>query len=168
MDNKKIKMRVALLLSLLTVFSSVLSPVSIAETPILGVSVQAATGNNKDASDGGSKALEDIMKGLSSFTFEGYEWPNTLTVGGSAFSIANTLFTKRHSDTKKSSLWKENAEVCAGALNFYSSTDWTKFSGMFESVEIENSCRAELTKEVEAYEDLMDAAADKYGFTKYK
>ena len=168
MDNKKIKMRVALLLSLLTVFSSVLSPVSIAETPILGVSVQAATGNNKDASDGGSKALEDIMKGLSSFTFEGYEWPNTLTVGGSAFSIANTLFTKRHSDTKKSSLWKENAEVCAGALNFYSSTDWTKFSGMFESVEIENSCRAELTKEVEAYEDLMDAAADKYGFTQYK
>ena len=51
-------------------------------------------------------ALESIMPGLSKFKFEGYEWPESLTVGGLAFSIAESLYTMRNSKNhKKTVLW---------------------------------------------------------------
>ena len=53
-------------------------------------------------------ALESIMPGLSKFKFEGYEWPESLTVGGLAFSIAESLYTMRNSKNhKKTVLWND-------------------------------------------------------------
>lgn len=119
------------------------------------------------------KQLEEIMKGLSTFDFSGYKWPDTLTVGRMAFSLAESIYTMTAgiksgdgtSDTPV--LWK-TGEVEEGMKNFYSSTDWNQFAGMYETVEISNSCEAILSDEVAAYEQLMDDAASEYGFSLYK
>lgn len=119
------------------------------------------------------KQLEDIMKGLSTFDFSGYKWPDTLTVGRMAFSLAESIYTMTAgiksgdgtSDTPV--LWK-TGEVEESMKNFYSSTDWNQFAGMYETVEISNSCEAILSDEVAAYEQLMDDAASEYGFSLYK
>ena len=66
------------------------------------------------------------MPGLSKFKFEGYEWPESLTVGGLAFSIAESLYTMRNSKNhKKTVLWNDE-EIINEMKNFYSTTDWTK------------------------------------------
>lgn len=111
--------------------------------------------------------LEDIMKGLSTFKYKVYEWPNNLTVGGLSFSIADSLYTKRNNDSKKPVLWNDD-ELEESMKDFYSTTDWKKFKGMTETIEIGEYCEAVLSDEVAAYEKLMDEAADKYGFTLYK
>ena len=113
-------------------------------------------------------ALELIMPGLSKFKFEGYEWPESLTVGGLAFSIAESLYTMRNSKNhKKTVLWNDE-EITNEMKNFYSTTDWTKFEGMQETVQISNSCEAILSEEVQQYEKLLDAAAEENGFKIYK
>lgn len=113
-------------------------------------------------------ALESIMPGLSKFKFEGYEWPESLTVGGLAFSIAESLYTMRNSKNhKKTVLWNDE-EITNEMKNFYSTTDWTKFEGMQETVQISNSCEAILSEEVQQYEKLLDAAAEENGFKIYK
>lgn len=113
-------------------------------------------------------ALESIMPGLSKFKFEGYEWPESLTVGGLAFSIAEGLYTMRNSKNhKKTVLWNDE-EITNEMKNFYSTTDWTKFEGMQETVQISNSCEAILSEEVQQYEKLLDSAAEENGFKIYK
>lgn len=113
-------------------------------------------------------ALESIMPGLSKFKFEGYEWPESLTVGGLAFSIAESLYTMRNSKNhKKTVLWNDE-EIINEMKNFYSTTDWTKFEGMQETVQISNSCEAMLSEEVQQYEKLLDFAAEENGFKIYK
>lgn len=113
-------------------------------------------------------ALESIMPGLSKFKFEGYEWPESLTVGGLAFSIAESLYTMRNSKNhKKTVLWNDE-EIINEMKNFYSTTDWTKFEGMQETVQISNSCEAILSEEVQQYEKLLDSAAEENGFKIYK
>ena len=113
-------------------------------------------------------ALESIMPGLSKFKFDGYEWPESLTVGGLAFSIAESLYTMRNSKNhKKTVLWNDE-EITNEMKNFYSTTDWTKFEGMQETVQISNSCEAILSEEVQQYEKLLDAAAEENGFKIYK
>ena len=112
-------------------------------------------------------ALESIMTGLSKFKFAGYEWTNSLTVGGLAFSVAESLYTMRNSKTKDSILWNDD-EMVNEMKDFYSSTNWTKFEGMQETVQISNSCEAVLSEEVQQYESLLDKAADKNGFKIYK
>ena len=113
-------------------------------------------------------ALESIMPGLSKFKFEGYEWPESLTVGGLAFSIAESLYTMRNSKNhKKTVLWNDE-EITNEMKNFYSTTDWTKFEGMQETVQISNSCEAILSEEVQKYEKLLDTAAEENGFKIYK
>lgn len=113
-------------------------------------------------------ALESIMPGLSKFKFEGYEWPESLTVGGLAFSIAESLYTMRNSKNhKKTVLWNDE-EITNEMKNFYSTTDWAKFEGMQETVQISNSCEAILSEEVQQYEKLLDAAAEENGFKIYK
>lgn len=113
-------------------------------------------------------ALESIMTGLSKFKFEGYEWPESLTVGGLAFSIAESLYTMRNSkDHTKTVLWNDE-EITNEMKSFYSTTDWTKFEGMQETVQISNSCKAILSEEVRQYESLLDAAAKEKGFKIYK
>lgn len=113
-------------------------------------------------------ALESIMPGLSKFKFEGYEWPESLTVGGLAFSIAESLYTMRNSKNhKKTVLWNDE-EITNEMKNFYSTTDWTKFEGMQETVQISNSCEAILSEEVQKYEKLLDSAAEENGFKIYK
>lgn len=113
-------------------------------------------------------ALESIMPGLSKFKFEGYEWPESLTVGGLAFSIAESLYTMRNSKNhKKTVLWNDE-EITNEMKNFYSTTDWTKFEGMQETVQINNSCEAILSEEVQQYEKLLDSAAEENGFKIYK
>ena len=113
-------------------------------------------------------ALESIMPGLSKFKFEGYERPESLTVGGLAFSIAESLYTMRNSKNhKKTVLWNDE-EITNEMKNFYSTTDWTKFEGMQETVQISNSCEAILSEEVQQYEKLLDAAAEENGFKIYK
>lgn len=113
-------------------------------------------------------ALESIMPGLSKFKFEGYEWPESLTVGGLAFSIAESLYTMRNSKNhKKTVLWNDE-EITNEMKNFYSTTDWTKFEGMQETVQISNSCEAILSEEVQQYEKLLDSAAEENGFKIYK
>lgn len=112
--------------------------------------------------------LESIMPGLSKFKFEGYEWPESLTVGGLAFSIAESLYTMRNSKNhKKTVLWNDE-EIINEMKNFYSTTDWTKFEGMQETVQISNSCEAILSEEVQQYEKLLDSAAEENGFKIYK
>ena len=37
--------------------------------------------------------------------------------------------------------------------DFYSSTNWNEFEGMYETVELSNSCEAVLSDEVAKYED---------------
>lgn len=113
-------------------------------------------------------ALESIMPGLSKFKFEGYKWPESLTVGGLAFSIAESLYTMRNSKNhKKTVLWNDE-EITNEMKNFYSTTDWTKFEGMQETVQISNSCEAILSEEVQQYEKLLDSAAEENGFKIYK
>lgn len=111
--------------------------------------------------------LEDIMKGLSTFKYKVYEWPNTLTVGGLSYSIAESIYTKRNSKSKKPVLWS-NKELKESMQDYYSSTNWKQFTGMTETIQISNYCEAVLSDEVAEYESIMDSAADKYGFTLYK
>ena len=119
------------------------------------------------AAGGLTAALEDIMKGLSTFVYKVYEWPNSLTIGSSAFSIAESIYTIRQGGNKKPVLWDDDT-IEEQMKNFYSSTDWTQFSGMYETIELSSACEAELTAEVEPYEMLMDIAADTQGFSVYK
>lgn len=119
------------------------------------------------------KQLEAIMKGLSTFKFDGYKWPDSLTIGKMAFSLAESIYTMtagvRNGDgtTKTPVLWK-TGEAEESMKNFYSSTNWNQFAGMYETVEISNSCEAILSDEVAAYEQIMDDAASEYGFSVYK
>lgn len=134
--------------------------------------VYAAEGNpsatpTPELSEEEKQQMEDIMPGLSDFKYKVYEWPETLTVGGLAFSIAESLYTIRNSETKESVLWNDD-ELTNDMKNFYSSTDWTKFEGMYESINISNICKAILSSEVIVYEKLMDSAAQEYGFSAYK
>lgn len=119
------------------------------------------------------KQLEEIMKGLSTFDFQGYKWPDSLTVGRMAFSLAESIYTMtagiRSGDGAVDTpvLWK-TGEVEESMKHFYSSTNWNNFAGMYETVEISNSCEAILSDEVAAYAKLMDDAASEYGFSIYK
>lgn len=112
-------------------------------------------------------AMESLMTGLSTFRYKVYEWPDSLTVGGLAFSIGENLYTTRNNKSKQKVLWTDE-EITNEMKDFYSTTDWTKFQGMQETVEISNYCSAILSDEVKAYEELMDAAAKEKGFYTYK
>lgn len=114
------------------------------------------------------KAMESIMPGLSKFDFQAYKWPGSVSVGTLAYSMAESLYTMRNSETKKSLLWNNDDDVTQDMKNFYSSTNWNNFEGMYETVEISNFCQAILSDEVKQFEDLMDAAAEKYSFKPYK
>lgn len=114
------------------------------------------------------KAMESIMPGLSKFDFQAYKWPGSVSVGTLAYSMAESLYTMRNSETKKSLLWDNDDDVTQDMKNFYSSTNWNNFEGMYETVEISNFCQAVLSDEVKQFEDLLDAAAEKYGFKPYK
>ena len=62
-------------------------------------------GNNVLAATSGAAStepLENIMKGLSTFKFREFTWPESLTVGGTAFSIAESLYEIRIVDEEKS------------------------------------------------------------------
>lgn len=153
----------AFLLACLMAFSAI--------GPATGVPVYAKNVEGiyigQTANTGAAKTLDSIMKGLSSFLYKDYKWTDSLTVGSTAFAIAEGIYEKRNSETKEPVLWNDS-ELTEQMENFYSTTDWTKFTGMYETVEISNTCEAVLTKEVSAYESLMDAAADKYAFSTYK
>lgn len=114
------------------------------------------------------KAMESIMPGLSKFDFQAYKWPGSVSVGTLAYSMAESLYTMRNSETKKPLLWNNDDDVTQDMKNFYSSTNWNNFEGMYETVEISNFCQAVLSDEVKQFEDLMDAAAEKYDFKPYK
>ena len=114
------------------------------------------------------KAMESIMPGLSKFDFQAYKWPGSVSVGTLAYSMAESLYTMRNSETKKPLLWNNDDDVTQDMKNFYSSTNWNNFEGMYETIEISNFCQAILSDEVKQFEDLMDAAAEKYGFKPYK
>ena len=114
------------------------------------------------------KAMESIMPGLSKFDFQAYKWPGSVSVGTLAYSMAESLYTMRNSETKKPLLWNNDDDVTQDMKNFYSSTNWNNFEGMYETIEISNFCQAVLSDEVKQFEDLMDAAAEKYGFKPYK
>ena len=114
------------------------------------------------------KAMESIMPGLSKFDFQAYKWPGSVSVGTLAYSMAESLYTMRNSETKKSLLWNNDDDVTQDMKNFYSSTNWNNFEGMYETVEISNFCQAILSDEVKQFEDLMDVAAEKYSFKPYK
>ena len=114
------------------------------------------------------KAMESIMPGLSKFDFQAYKWPGSVSVGTLAYSMAESLYTMRNSETKKTLLWDNDDDVTQDMKNFYSSTNWNNFEGMYETIEISNFCQAVLSDEVKQFEDLMDAAAEKYGFKPYK
>lgn len=114
------------------------------------------------------KAMESIMPGLSKFDFQAYKWPGSVSVGTLAYSMAESLYTMRNSETKKPLLWNNDDDVTQDMKNFYSSTNWNNFEGMYETVEISNFCQAVLSDEVKQFEDLLDAAAEKYGFKPYK
>lgn len=108
--------------------------------------------------------MEDILKGLSKFTYKEYTWPDSLSVGSAAFGLAQKIYSMKNND--KSLFWDSNNKD--EMQDFYSSTNWNNFEGMYETVEITNSCKALLTEEVLQYEDLLDEAAEKNGFTVYK
>ena len=114
------------------------------------------------------KAMESIMPGLSKFDFQAYKWPGSVSVGTLAYSMAESLYTMRNSETKKPLLWNNDDDVTQDMKNFYSSTNWNNFEGMYETIEISNFCQAVLSDEVKQFEDLLDAAAEKYGFKPYK
>lgn len=114
------------------------------------------------------KEMESIMPGLSKFDFQAYKWPGSVSVGTLAYSMAESLYTMRNSETKKPLLWNNDDDVTQDMKNFYSSTNWNNFEGMYETIEISNFCQAVLSDEVKQFEDLMDAAAEKYGFKPYK
>lgn len=114
------------------------------------------------------KEMESIMTGLSTFDFKAYEWPSSLNIGTLSYSMAESLYKMRKSESKKALLWDNDDDITKDMKNFYSSTNWNNFEGMYETVEISNSCQAILTEEVKQYEELLDAAAAKYGFTPYK
>lgn len=126
-----------------------------------------SSAENQSTSTGAAKAMEDIIKGLSHFRYKVYEWTKSLTVGSSAFSLAESIYTKRNNTTKKATFWNDD-EITDGMKNFYSTTNWNNFEGMYETVEISNTCKAVLSEEVAAYEADMDQAAQKHGFTLYK
>lgn len=114
------------------------------------------------------KEMESIMTGLSTFDFKAYKWPSSLNIGTLAYSMADSLYKMRKSESKKTRLWDNDDDITKDMKNFYSSTNWNNFEGMYETIEISNSCQAILTEEVKQYEELLDAAAAKYGFTPYK
>lgn len=113
------------------------------------------------------KAMENIMKGLSSFETKPYEWSGSVNVGTLAYSIAESLYTMRNSESKETLYWNKDS-LTEEMKDFYSSTNWNKFEGMYETIELANYCQAVLTDEVKQYEELLDAAATKYGFAPYK
>ena len=73
-------------------------------------------------------AMESLMTGLSTFRYKVYEWPDSLTVGGLAFSIGENLYTTRNNKSKQKVLWTDE-EITNEMKDFYSTTDWTKFQG---------------------------------------
>ena len=115
------------------------------------------------------KALEKIMKGLSTFHYKAYEWAG-LTVGGMPFALAEGIYniSDVNTDGTKTPIFWKNEDTEAEMKDFYSSTNWNEFEGMYETVELSNSCEAVLSDEVAKYEDLMDKAAEDNGFKTYK
>lgn len=115
------------------------------------------------------KALEKIMKGLSTFHYKAYEWAG-LTVGGMPFALAEGIYniSDLNTDGTKTPIFWKNEDTESEMKDFYSSTNWNEFEGMYETVELSNSCEAVLSDEVAKYEDLMDKAAEDNGFKTYK
>ena len=158
-SNKK-KHNSQKILSLLLTTAIVLTMTSFTE-------VFAKGGSKPPKTDDEVSIKESIMEGLSDFKYKVYEWPESLTVGKLSFNVAESIYTMRNKSSKKPVLWNED-EITKSMKDFYSTTDWNKFSGMYETVEISNFCDATLTDEVATYEDLMDEAAEKYGIRLYK
>ncbi len=136
-------------------------------TAISGMEVFAKGGSKPSKANDEVSIKENIMKGLSNFKYKVYEWPDSLTVGKLSFNVAESIYTMRNKKSKKPVLWNED-ELTKSMKDFYSSTDWNNFSGMYETVEIGNFCEATLSDEVAAYEELMDDAAERYGIRLYK
>ena len=115
------------------------------------------------------KALEKIMKGLSTFHYKAYEWAG-LTVGGMPFALAEGIYniSDLNKDGTKTPVFWNNSDTEAEMKDFYSSTNWNNFEGMYETVALSNSCEAVLSDEVAQYEDLMDKAAEDNAFKTYK
>lgn len=115
------------------------------------------------------KALEKIMKGLSTFHYKAYEWAG-LTVGGMPFALAEGIYniSDLNKDGTKTPVFWNNSDTEAEMKDFYSSTNWNNFEGMYETVTLSNSCEAVLSDEVAQYEDLMDKAAEDNAFKTYK
>lgn len=115
------------------------------------------------------KGLEKIMKGLSTFHYKAYEWAG-LTVGGMPFALAEGIYniSDLNKDGTKTPVFWNNSDTEAEMKDFYSSTNWNNFEGMYETVALSNSCEAVLSDEVAQYEDLMDKAAEDNAFKTYK
>lgn len=175
--NKKISRLLTLLLVLIICISS----------PSYDIcDVYAAKGSAKESSAGKSsptpsptptltpeeaEVLEDVMPGLSKFKFKPFEWTGNTNVGVMAFSIAESLYTitlrDESDDSTRQKYWSDDS-LKKETTDFMSETNWNNFSGMYETIEISNYCKAILSEEVGVYADYMDKKADEYGFTMYK
>ena len=93
-----------------------------------------------------------------------------LTVGGMPFALAEGIYniSDLNTDGTKTPIFWKNEDTESEMKDFYSSTNWNEFEGMYETVELSNSCEAVLSDEVAKYEDLMDKAAEDNGFKTYK
>lgn len=160
--NKVISLILAIVIILTTLFSTFAASVSAASITPTPKASPAPTLTPEQA-----EAKESVLKGFSKFEYKNYEWPESLTVGKLSIKIAEKIYNIRGNKQKKPKYWT-NSETEGEMKDFYSSTNWHNFSGMLESVEISNLCKAILTEEVAAYEELMDRAATYYGFSAYK
>lgn len=110
-------------------------------------------------------ALEDILKGLSTYTYKAYEWEDSLSLNSVTYNIIELIYGQKSG--KKMFFWSDE-NTTDEMKEFYSATDWTQFSGMYETVELDNYCMAVLTEEVKQYESALDKAAKDNGFSTYK
>lgn len=161
---------VVLVTTLASTFASTVLAADGAKKPSATATITPKKGKeDKEEMDSEQAAIfESIMKGLSKFDYQVYEWPEKLTVGKLSFDIAEALYTMYGNKSKdKPVLWNDST-IKEEMQDFYSTTDWHKFTGMHETIEISNFCKAILTEEVKAYEELLDKAASDNGISVYK
>lgn len=112
----------------------------------------------------GTEPLDEIMEGLSSFKQEKFAGVKTLELDEMVFSVIEMIYGEK---VNNDNVWW-NREKQEDVKNIYSTTDWNKFIGMYETVELTAGAKALLTEEVRQYEALLDAAAEEFGFKAYK
>lgn len=116
------------------------------------------------ASATGTEPLDEIMEGLSSFKQEKFAGVKTLELEEMVFSVIEMIYGEK---INNDNVWWSR-EKQEDVKNIYSMTDWNKFIGMYETVELTAGAKALLTEEVRQYESLLDMAAEEFGFKAYK